>query len=86
MNITVDPDIWQRCKHLSSKYHIVLSHVIEEFLDNYATQIEQMENLVVSGEFSMSEVRALLRQSIDDQMEASKNAVDVDIDIPDLKK
>ena len=87
VSLTLNPDVWARCKEKGEKYDLNWSQVAEEAFLAVLLQLEQVENIVesVPPDLEASVVKSKLKNYINDlQSQVNKQVhQELEAQIPD---
>ena len=87
VSLTLNPDVWARCKEKGEKYDLNWSQVAEEAFLAVLLQLEQVENIVesVPPDLEASVVKSKLKNYINDlQSQVNKQVnQELEVQIPD---
>ena len=87
VSLTLDPELWAKCKEKGEKYDLNWSQIAEEAFLAVLLQLEQVENIVnsVPSGLEASVVKSKLRNYINDLQTQVNQQVhqELDVQIPD---
>ena len=87
VSLTLNPDVWARCKEKGEKYDLNWSQVAEEAFLAVLLQLEQVENIVesVPPDLEASVIKSKLKNYINDLQSQVNGQVyqELEVQIPD---